>query len=152
MSDIPVTTSRSIPRLESRAKRKRLPTNDIPLFDIEAEHSGDNVSEGNSDVGMEENESDREFLRPLDPTQASPSYNQVAAYRFGWMTQAPQSGPAFAMGPVRTGRFAGGKVGPRRPILLSSSPNRDEPNEYAMGSCVVDDDEPIDYEERSSDL
>lgn len=139
-----VTSSRPPAHQRPRAKRKLLSVKDNPLFDVEAEHSGDEVSEGDSDVDMVENESDREFLCPLDPTQASPSYNQIAAYRFGLMTQAPQGGPAFTTGPVRTGPFAGGKVGPRRPAPLGSSPNRDEPDEYEMGSFVVDDDDSSD--------
>ena len=136
----------------ARPKRSKLGINHNPLFDVEAQHSGDEVSEGHSDVDMVENESDREFLRPLDPTQASPSYNQDAAYRFGLMTQVPHGGPVFASKPVRTGPFAGGITKPRRPILVSSSPNRDEPNEYAMDSFVVDDDEPIVFDQASSDL
>ena len=64
------------------------------------------------------------------------------------MTQAPGGTvPRFSKAPMRRG--AGAFMGPSRPhggVLVSSSPPRDsEPDEYAFGSFVVDDDAEISY-------
>ncbi|TDL28562.1 P-loop containing nucleoside triphosphate hydrolase protein [Rickenella mellea] len=129
--------------------RTEVPISKNPLLDIEAVHSGDE-SEGDSDIDMIESESDRQFLQDLQETQASPSYNQTAAYRMGLLTQVPThaGGPAFASKPKRTGRFAGGRNGPR--LLVSSSPVR-EPDEYVIGTFVVPDDDTVVYNTTSSE-
>lgn len=127
-------------------------TSNPALFDIEAEHSGEDASEGESDVDMVESESDRWFLEEPEETQVSPSYNQTAAYRMGMMTQAPANlnGPQFRTRARRTGPFAGGKTQVPKPADWSSSPTREsEPNEYEMGSFVVHDDDMILYENSS---
>ncbi|KAF5377463.1 hypothetical protein D9615_005173 [Tricholomella constricta] len=120
-----------------------------PLFDFEAAHSGDEISEGSSGPEDEEDEEDRMFLQEMPETQVSPSYNQTLAYRQSLFTQAPAgaNGPAFANGPVRRGIFGAGMAARRRPMVSSSPPREDddEPNEYVMGSFVVDDDAEISY-------
>ncbi|KAG5648181.1 hypothetical protein DXG03_006136 [Asterophora parasitica] len=142
---------RASPQPQARQMRKqggdRRPDANF-LFDFEAAHSGDEVSEGSSGPEDEENESDRSFLRPLPETQVSPSYDQTLAYRQSLFTQAPMGrGPAFANGPVRSGIFGAGlRARPR--LMVSSSPPReddDAPDEYVMGSFVVDDDADISY-------
>ncbi|KLO13943.1 P-loop containing nucleoside triphosphate hydrolase protein [Schizopora paradoxa] len=158
-SSSPVVTRR-ITRKETRsltpdsppkpAKRRKTtkaaPIQHNSLMDVEAEHSGEEVSAGESDVEMVEEESDREFLREIPETQASPSYEQTQAYRAGLATQMPTQfkGLKFANGPRR-----GLVVGPRKPILISSSPGR--PNDYDMNdSFLADDDEPIEVDEDAS--
>ncbi|KAJ7107659.1 hypothetical protein C8R43DRAFT_1163829, partial [Mycena crocata] len=115
------------------------------IYDMEAVHSGDEVSEGSSGSEVE-SESDRQFLKELPETQMSPSYDQSFAYRQSLLTQAPGGGriPSFANGPARKGRFGGGLAeSARRRLQVSSSPPRDpdsEPDAYELGSFVVDDD------------
>lgn len=142
------------PVQERRPKKPKPKMTDNPLlFDVEAAHSGDEVSEGDgSDVDIVEDDSDRHFLRELPETQASPSYNQIAAYRAGLLTQAPGNGggPIFQIKKKRIGPFAGGRTQVPKPSDWSSSPVRSgEPDEYQMGSFVVQDDDMI--LERSSE-
>ncbi|KAF8213318.1 hypothetical protein K438DRAFT_1902438 [Mycena galopus ATCC 62051] len=118
------------------------------VYDMEAAHSGDEVSEGSSGSDEEESESDRQFLQELPETQVSPSYDQSFAYRQSLLTQAP-GGPRFGKGPMRKGMFGGGlSESLRRRPQVSSSPPRDpneEPDEYSLGSFVVDDDAEISF-------
>ncbi|EJD04033.1 P-loop containing nucleoside triphosphate hydrolase protein [Fomitiporia mediterranea MF3/22] len=156
---------------QPKKKKPKLKMSDNPaLFDVEAEHSGSEVSSGgenddaSSILDMLESSSDRRFLEELPETQASPSYNQTAAYRMSLMTQAPtidndgngtggSTGPQFKTRPKRVGAFAGGRtqVLPKPADWNSSSPVRgSEPDEYQMGSFVVnDDDDAILYEQSS---
>ncbi|KAK0198627.1 hypothetical protein F5146DRAFT_1020446 [Armillaria mellea] len=122
------------------------------VWDMDAVHSGDEVSEGSSHSEDDvESESDRRFLEELPETQLSQSYDQSLAYRESLLSQAPVAGPGpvFAHRPMRRGPFGGGRsisVAERR-AMLSSSPSRDEePDEYEMGSFVVDDDAEILYD------
>ncbi|KAF7320220.1 hypothetical protein MKEN_00806500 [Mycena kentingensis (nom. inval.)] len=119
-----------------------------PMYDMEATHSGDEVSEGSSGSNDEESESDRQFLKDIPDTQPSPSYDQSLVYRQSLLTQVPGRGPQFSRPLVRNGRFGGGLSEPARlpyRVALSSSPVRDdsEPDEYAFGSFVVADEEII---------
>lgn len=129
-------------------KHKSPPRND--LFDVAAIHSGDEVSEGSSGSEDEEDEEDRLFLKEVPETQVSPSYDQTLAYRQSLFTQAPVGAraPAFANGPVRRGVLGRLGVSTRPRLVTSSSPPREddnEPDEYALGSFVVDDDAEISY-------
>ncbi|KAL5535453.1 MPH1 [Sanghuangporus sanghuang] len=129
-------------------KKPKLNMTDNPmLFNVEATHSGGEVSGGDgSDIDMAESDSDRHFLEELPETQVSPSYNQIAAYRAGLMTQAlgNDSGPLFKTKKKRVGPFAGGRTQVSKPPDWSSSPVRgSEPDEYEMGSFVVQDDDMI---------
>lgn len=134
-----------------RSKPSLLARNMNPLFDGEAAHSGDEVSEGYSEED-DESESDRQFIKNSPATQVSQSYDQSLIYRQSLLTQAPAAGPAPSFGgraPVRARPF--GRVdGPRRGgrFLPSSSPPPpdDELDNYHLGSFVVDDDEEIAYE------
>ncbi|KDR84769.1 hypothetical protein GALMADRAFT_217833 [Galerina marginata CBS 339.88] len=142
---------------EKRDKRKStkpslLARNMNPLFDGEAAHSGDEVSEGcsNSEDDVE-SESDRMFLKNSPATQVSRSYNQSLVYRRSLLTQAQLNGdgPAFANRPVRPkpfGRIDGARD--QHEVLPSSSPPPpdDELDHYLVGSFVVDDEEEIPYE------
>ena len=122
----------------------------------EAEHSGDEVSDGaiSGAEDQSENEYDREFVDEFPSTQVSPSYNQTQIYRESLLTQAPGGrGPLFARGPTRHKPF--GNIDRRAPqFSMSSSPTRgpDEgPDEYEMDSFVVPDDAEISYN-LSSDI
>ncbi|KAF5368364.1 hypothetical protein D9758_002380 [Tetrapyrgos nigripes] len=135
-----------------RAKKTKLPAKNNPLYDVEAVHSGDEVSEGSSDAEDDvETESDRRFVEELPETQVSPSYDQTQAYRRSLFTQAPGA-PVFANGPIRNPRGAyriDSRLSNRRREDVSSSPPQDSddlPDEYAFGSFVVDDDADISYE------
>ena len=129
-----------------------------PWINVEAVHSGDEVSSGGSS-GLseegEENESERRFITDLPPTQASPSYDQSAVYRQSLLSQAPVgvcSVPVFTAPPVRRGGVRGlhsaATAGPDARnvnIARSSSPSQ-PPNEedyYMLGSFVVDDETEI---------
>jgi ATP-dependent DNA helicase MPH1 len=119
-----------------------------PLFDNAAIHSGDETSEGSSDPEDDiEDESDRLFLQQMPETQISPSYDQTLAYRQSLFTQAPagSKAPIFANHPVRPGKFRNGNTNSRRGHLAPSSPSNGEPDEYAFGSFVVDDEAEISY-------
>ncbi|KAJ7275284.1 hypothetical protein B0H12DRAFT_1086574 [Mycena haematopus] len=113
------------------------------VYDMEAVHSGDEVSEGSSGSEDVESESDRQFLQELPESQISPSYDQSFAYRQSLLTQAPGAGPHFKNRPMRSGLFGGGlSESLRHRPQVSSSPQRDqsEEDEYDVGSFVVDDD------------
>jgi ATP-dependent DNA helicase MPH1 len=142
------------PALVSRPLRpQKWPDSDArrihnPWIDVEAAHSGDDVSEGFSQVDEVETGSDQQFLQGHPETQMSPSYDQTLAYRQSLFTQAPAGGkaPVFANRPAARGAFYAAGLAVRRPLVSSSPPiNRDEPNEYSMGSFVVDDDAEITY-------
>ncbi|KAL1728883.1 P-loop containing nucleoside triphosphate hydrolase protein [Schizophyllum commune] len=143
------------PSEETRRKQKGkekaplAPRKHNPLFDYAADHSGDEVSEGESGSEEEETEEDRRFLTEMPSTQASPSYQQTQAYMQGLMTQAP-NGLAFGGRPVRRGKFGRAEVltNRRREGVSSSPPPEEEdsePDEYVHGSFVVDDDAEISY-------
>ncbi|KAG1825591.1 uncharacterized protein BJ212DRAFT_1443684 [Suillus subaureus] len=116
-----------------------------PWLDGEAAHSGDEASEGSSHSEDDvESDSDRQFIKDIANTQVSPSYDQSLAYRRGLLTQALPGGPVFATRPVRREVYARGESAKRR-AGVSSSPVREDdlPDEYAIGSFVIDDDEDI---------
>ncbi|KAL1952168.1 hypothetical protein VTO73DRAFT_1317 [Trametes versicolor] len=134
-----------------------------PWIDVEATHSGDELSVGSSepDHALDGDSDDRMFVDEPGQTQVSPSYDQAAVYRRSLMTQAPGrggAGPLFANGPVRRGRAAFGpsRTGPSRyaRAVTSSPVGEDEgPDEYVFDSFVVEDDEEIvDTGEPSSDI
>jgi ATP-dependent DNA helicase MPH1 len=144
-----------------RKKSKRRPDTRLihRLIDTEAVHSGDEVSAGSSTCSShedEESESDRQFLKDVPDTQApSPSsYDQTLMYRQSLMSQAPPGAPVFARAAavVRGRRFGVDSLTPPHALLhktsvMSSSPRRgdEEPDEYLMGSFVVDDDAELSY-------
>ena len=119
------------------------------LFDGEAIHSGDEVSEGRSGTEDEESESDRLFLKDSPATQASQSYDQILAYQQSLLTQAPANNvgilPMFANRATRRkpfGRIDGARS--RRFLPSSSPPPPDEDlDHYDLDSFVVGDDEEI---------
>ncbi|KAI6005074.1 hypothetical protein F5J12DRAFT_921301 [Pisolithus orientalis] len=135
-------------------KKRRKPMVSIrhnPWLDGEAEHSGDEVSDGSSHSADDvESESDRQFLKDIPDTQVSPSYDQFQVYRRSLLTQVPQtqSLPVFANKPVKKGAFITAREHSRRQPVLSSSPPResDEPDEYVFGSFVVADDADLSFE------
>jgi len=126
-----------------RSKRKQFVSmRHNPWLDGEAAHSGDEASEGSSHSEDDvESDSDRQFIKDIANTQVSPSYDQSLAYRRGLLTQASLGGPAFATRPVRRKVYESAK----RRAGVSSSPVREDdlPDEYAIGSFVIDDDEDI---------
>ncbi|KAG6891407.1 hypothetical protein C0992_007186 [Termitomyces sp. T32_za158] len=135
-------------RIKSSKVRMDVNVHTNPAFDIEAEHSGEDTSEGSSGPEDEETEEDRRFLEELPETQVSPSYDQTLAYRQSLFTQAPigAKGPRFTNAPLRRGVFGVGLHPRRRPILSSSPPiEHEEPDEYMLDSFVVDDDAEISY-------
>ena len=122
-----------------------------PWIDVEAAHSGDEVSSGQLSSPLsswalgEGSESDRRFVTDLPATQASPSYDQSAVYRQSLLSQAPVgcklSVPVFAA-PLARSRGAPAAALPRhdRDVARSSSPAPpDEEDYYMLGSFVVDD-------------
>lgn len=131
-----------------KTKKPKVSAKHNSLFDFQAEHSGNEVSAGSSEED-EESESDRRFLHDTSsPTRPSPSYQQTQAYRGALMTQVPQGGPAFIRPPVRPNKF--GRIS-RPEVQVSSSPERNsEPDEYAMDSFVVADEDPITYSDLDS--
>ncbi|KAJ7293338.1 hypothetical protein C8J57DRAFT_1268767 [Mycena rebaudengoi] len=123
------------PRSRSHKSSRRVK----PVYDFEAVHSGDEVSEGSSG-SEEESESDRQFLQPLPETQMLHDYDQSMMHHGG--------GPNFANRPARRGMFTGGlSESSRRRPLVSSSPQRpgDESDAYELGTFVVDDDAEISF-------
>ena len=117
-----------------------------PLFDVVANHSGDEVSEGRSDTDDDvESESDRAFIKNSPLTQVPGSYDQSRVYRQSLFTQVPGETdiPKFAQGPVRPNSF--GRQRARRVIQLSSSPAKGS-DDYEFGSFVVRDEADISYE------
>ena len=144
-----------------KPKRKKRKFRDIvdaqkrnPWIDVEASHSGDDQTDGGSEGDELGDEADRRFVQELPATQASPSYDQTAVYRRSLMTQAPGgSMPAFAHRPLRRGGYV--YAAPERahaPVLLSSSPLRQESDDYEFDSFIVGDDEDIVYNEESTIL
>lgn len=132
-------------------KRKRRKFTDVveaqrhnPWMDVEAGHSGDEVSGGDEDGDDTLSESDMRFAGDFSATQASPSYDQAAVYRRSLMTQAP-GGPAFANRPMRRAMFAVPDRPARVDALSSSPPRNDESDDYMYGSFVVADDADISY-------
>jgi ATP-dependent DNA helicase MPH1 len=185
------TSAASPPRLPPPRKRRkrgavgrRLKVRDtaeaallIPWIDVEAGHSGDDVSSGIESPcsRSEESESDRLFAADFQATQPSPSYDQSAVYRQSLLSQAPVppgngfgnnnrkrnvSVPMFAAPPVRRGAplrlpartaaAAGGGGGGHERVARSSSPvPPDEEDYYMLGSFVVDDDAEISFMQSS---
>ncbi|KAG7099443.1 hypothetical protein E1B28_001294 [Marasmius oreades] len=139
----------------SHQRQPLLPAKNNLYYDMEAVHSGDEVSVGSSDLGEDDeaDEDDRHFLEELLETQVSPSYDQSLVYRESLLTQAPTGGPAFAGNTLKKGRFGrreSGVASNQRRAGVSSSPPPDEddsPDEYELGSFVVDDDTEIVYDE-----
>ena len=154
-------TSDAQPQPAKRKKRKFADAADAqrhnPWLDIEAEHSGEERSDGADEDtypdSMLASESDERFAGDFQPTQASPSYDQAAVYRRSLLTQAPGGNmPAFANGPVRRGLFrAPQKPAERGRVLVSSSPPREPGSEddYHLGTFVVPDDADISYDNNS---
>ncbi|TFK23114.1 P-loop containing nucleoside triphosphate hydrolase protein [Coprinopsis marcescibilis] len=149
------TPERPPKKKPKRAKPSLLSKNRNLVFDAEAAHSGDEVSEGYSD-DEEEDEEDRAFIKNSPLTQAPAGYEQTQAYRRSLMTQVPfGDGPVFATRPIRGRPF--GRMSPtRRFTLPSSSPGPDgedsEPNEYEVGSFIVPDEADISLELNSDDV
>ncbi|KAJ7900095.1 P-loop containing nucleoside triphosphate hydrolase protein [Mycena olivaceomarginata] len=155
----PPSQRRRLHRRESspiqEGRRPKPPKNKAPsrlhiTYDMEATHSGDEVSEGSSGSEDVESESDRQFVQELPETQMSPSYDQSFAYRQSLLTQAPGGGrvPHFGNRPTRKGMFGGGlSESARRRPQVSSSPPRDPDSEdaYEMGSFIVDDSAEISF-------
>ncbi|KZV77669.1 P-loop containing nucleoside triphosphate hydrolase protein [Peniophora sp. CONT] len=113
------------------------------FLDVEAGHSGDEQSAGSDDGGDPElsSEGDNSFLAEPGATQMSPSYDQSAIYRTSLLSQAPPGwGPQFGNGPKRRGAVPYAARERAQRGALSSDGERDsEPDDYEMGSFVVDD-------------
>ena len=132
-----------------RSKPTLLGRNVNLVFDAEAAHSGDDVSEGESNSEDDvESESDRQFIKDSPLTQMMPSYEQTQIYRRSLMTQLETdgAGPAFARPAVRPkgfGRIDGPRMVhyPRRGLPSSSPPPDEELDHYEFGSFVVADDD-----------
>lgn len=148
------------PKPRRRKKRKFADVVDAqrhnPWIDVEASHSGDELSVGGSEDDEALTESDRQFLVGDSHTQASPSYDQTAVYRRSLMTQLPGgSMPVFAKRPIR-GLYGGRSGLHQRTAISDSSPRgHDSDDNYMFGSFVVDDDAEISYADDtqlSSDL
>jgi ATP-dependent DNA helicase MPH1 len=141
------TAESEIKGKSKQAKPSLLSRNPNTLFDGEAIHSGDEVSEGRSSTEDEESESDRLFLKDSPATQASQSYDQILAYQQSLLTQAPAKNvgilPMFANRATRHkpfGRINGARS--RRYLPSSSPPPPDEDlDHYDIDSFVVGDDE-----------
>ncbi|CAK5280129.1 unnamed protein product [Mycena citricolor] len=142
---------------KKKSPRRRPPTRlnlDHGIYDMEAAHSGDEVSGGSSGSDDPESESDRNFLQELPETQMSASYDQSLVYRESLMTQLPgRPGLQFSRPVARKGLFGDGlseslRVNDRRAVQISSSPPREQASDdlYEFGSFVVQDDEDIVYE------
>jgi ATP-dependent DNA helicase MPH1 len=166
----PIAVNRRIQRGRNRSSRDQVPESPIrnwgrnPIsaeemdqwIDLEAIHSGDDLTSGSSHGDDDpESESDRLFLQELPETQMPLSYDQTLAYRQSLLTQHPRGkAPVFANRPVRRGQFAGGwGSGARQQRAILSSPSADTvPDEYALGSFVVDDDAEISFAGNSSEV
>ena len=142
------TAESEIKGKSKQTKPSLLSRNTNTLFDGEAIHSGDEVSEGRSGTEEEESESDRLFLKDSPATQASQSYDQILAYQQSLLTQAPAKNvgilPMFANRAARHkpfGRINGARS--RRIFLPSSSPPPpdEDLDHYDLDSFVVGDDE-----------
>ena len=166
------SASPAMKRRKSRTTTKRLKVRDtaeaaraIPWIDVEARHSGDEVSSGESLLEEGESEGDGRFVTDLPATQASPSYDQSAVYRQSLLSQAPVSNlfsvPKFAAPPARRGvplrgpPPAGPALDPglrsrqERARRFSSPPPPDEEDYYMLGSFVVDDEAEISFSQSS---
>ena len=153
-------------KLPTTEKRQRLKVRDtaeaarmIPWIDLEAMHSGDEVSGGglSSSQEDEEGESVGGFITDLPATQPSASYDQSAVYRQSLLSQAPVrnknklSVPVFAAPPARRSgvplrgppavAVAAAHQHHERRAARSSLPisPADEEDCYMFGSFVVDD-------------
>jgi ATP-dependent DNA helicase MPH1 len=127
----------SLAEQNSKKSDYRIPRIYNPFLDMEAIHSGDELSAGSSQVDENEREFDRAFLQGLPETQVSPSYDQTMVYKQSLLTQAPMRGKplVFKNSHIRH------RASRARPIVSSSPTMADrEPDEYAIGSFVVDDD------------
>ncbi|KAF8680404.1 P-loop containing nucleoside triphosphate hydrolase protein [Rhizoctonia solani] len=121
------------------------------FLETEAQFSGSEDSNASFDPAGLENDYDREFVRTSPLTQVPADYNQQQYYVQSLMTQVPGgSGPRFATGPVRYNAYLA--LGNKRREGVSSSPVRVSQSQYVNDSFVVDDEEEIEYEEKSSDL
>ncbi|KAI9512645.1 hypothetical protein F5148DRAFT_1145967 [Russula earlei] len=135
---------------KKRRRRPKLKVRDAaaaarlnPWIDVEAGHSGDEVSGGPSSPPEDEDvsESDRRFVTDLPGTLPSPSssYDQAAVYRQSLLSQAPMparnnsgdnngtrkaSVPVFAAPPARRGARLGG---PAVAAAATASRARGEP-------------------------
>ena len=141
-----IASSPDHPQPTSKNARNTASVREInELINLEATHSGDDVSSGSSHGSDVESESDRRFLQALPETQIPLSYDQSLAYRQSLLTQAPSGSkvPVFVNRPVRRGPFSGGIPSSRRSFIPSSPTEDDEYNEYDLGSFVVDDDSEI---------
>ncbi|KAG8915236.1 hypothetical protein FRC01_003730, partial [Tulasnella sp. 417] len=107
------------------------------MFDMEAGHSGEEVSEGDT---CSEGEYETSFVTYGAATQAPEGYDQAAMYRRSLMTQAGPDGPVFAKRAVRYGQYTGGNAG-RRGGGGGTSDMSSEVGEYELGSFVVEDDD-----------
>jgi ATP-dependent DNA helicase MPH1 len=134
----------------------------IPWIDVEARHSGDEVSSGQSSQEEEGgSEGESRFVTDLPATQPSASYDQSAVYRQSLLSQVPAgdrsnklSVPVFAAPPARRGVPLRGPPAPagagldpslhheRVPRFSSPAPY-DEEDYYMLGSFVVDDEAEI---------
>ena len=177
-------TSRHPPKKKRKVPAtKRLKVQDtaeaaraIPWIDVEAMHSGDEVSGGGLSEGDEdeEGESMGGFVTDLPATQPSASYDQSAVYRQSLLSQAPVgnigsgsklSVPVFAAPPVRRNGVLPHRGRPpqlpppvagaaahheHRPARFSSPvPSPDEEDYYMLGSFVVDDEAEISFTQSS---
>ncbi|KAF9270443.1 P-loop containing nucleoside triphosphate hydrolase protein [Marasmius fiardii PR-910] len=138
-------------KMSHHERQPLVPAKNNPYYQMEAEHSGDEVSVGSSSDSDEDNEAaeeDRCFLEELPETQVSPSYDQSLVYRESLLTQAPMGGPAFAGRPLKRGRISGVMSNKRRKGVSSSPPPDvgESPDEYEFGSFVVDDEAEIVYD------
>lgn len=149
--DTEIIPRASTPPLHSRKLKKPLISiRHNPWLDGEAEHSGDEVSDGSSHSEDDvESESDRLFLKDIPDTQVSPSYDQFHVYRQSLLTQPPrmQDLPHFTNKPVRGGSTIE-RERSRYRTMVSSSPRRedDEPDEYVFGSFIVADDADLSFD------
>ena len=127
----PSSSPYSSPPRPQKRKRPRLKVRDtaaaaraIPWIDVEAGHSGDEVSSGRTSPLGDEDDDEGEgegvegFVTDLPATQPSSSYDQSAVYRQSLLSQAPVksknklSVPMFAAPPARRGGVRLGLVGP----------------------------------------
>jgi ATP-dependent DNA helicase MPH1 len=145
----------------------------IPWIDVEAIHSGGEVSGGglSSSQEDEEGESLGGFVTDMLATQPPASYDQSAVYRQSLLSQAPVgnklSVPKFAAPPTRrkgvplrgphpaapgaaTATAAAAHHEPRAAQFISSPvPPDDEEDYYSLGSFVVDDEAEISFTQSS---
>ncbi|KAG8220105.1 P-loop containing nucleoside triphosphate hydrolase protein [Butyriboletus roseoflavus] len=151
-NDTETISRASTPPLQPKKFGRRPPISirHHPWLDGEAAHSGDEESAGSSHSEDDvESDSDRQFVKDTADTQVSPSYDQTLAYRQSLFTQAGLvNAPVFANRPGRVGAFVSTREHSRRRPMVSSSPPREdlEPDEYAFGSFVVEDDADLSFD------